>query len=155
VYHDQLKTAEPYNQQFFREQEQYAADNVIQFPNTKPAKKQVDEYTPFPGICLTDTFQLGETKEGEELFSEIFPQNSQRVIEQQKTPIRIIVGNPPYSVGQKSANDNAQNQSYPKLESRISKTYAVSRTATTVKSVYDTYIKAFRWASDRLDERNG
>jgi len=155
VYHDQLKTAEPYNPQFFREKEQYAADNVIQFPNSKPAKKQVEEYTPFPGICLTDTFQLGETKEGEELFSEIFPQNSQRVIEQQKTPLRIIIGNPPYSAGQTSANDNAQNQSYLKLEARIANTYAASSTATNKNSLYDTYIKAFRWSTDRLDPVNG
>ena len=155
MYHDQLKTAEPYNQQFFREQEQYAADNVIQFPNTKPAKKQVEEYTPFPGICLTDTFQLGETKEGEELFSEIFPQNSQRVIEQQKTPLRIIIGNPPYSVGQKSANDKAKNQEYKLLDERISNTYVANSITTMNKANYDAYIKAFRWATDRLDINGG
>ena len=80
-------------------------------------------YHPFDGICLTDTFQLGETKEGEQLFDEMFPQNSKRVQDQQKTPVRIIIGNPPYSVGQKSANDNAQNQPYPKLDKRISNTF--------------------------------
>jgi predicted helicase len=104
---------------------------------------------------LTDTFQLGETKEGEELFSEIFPQNSERVIKQQKMPLRIIIGNPPYSVGQKSANDNAQNQSYPKLEARIAETYVACSEANLNKAAYDTYIKAFRWASDRLDPDNG
>jgi predicted helicase len=112
-------------------------------------------YTAFPGICLTDTFQLGETEEGENLFSEIFPQNSERVLEQKKTPLRVIMGNPPYSVGQKSANDNAQNQSYPKLEARIAKTYAASSTATNKNSLYDTYTKAFRWSTDRLDPKNG
>jgi len=112
-------------------------------------------YTPFPGICLTDTFQLGETKEGEELFSEIFPQNSERVIKQQKTPLRIIIGNPPYSIGQKSANDNAQNQNYPKLETRIAETYVNTSSANLNKSAYDSYIKAFRWASDRIDSKNG
>jgi predicted helicase len=112
-------------------------------------------YTSFPGICLTDTFQLGETKEGESLFSEIFPQNSERVEAQRKTPIRIIMGNPPYSIGQKSANDNAQNQSYPKLESRIEKTYVADSSAALNKSAYDSYIKAFRWASDRFGENGG
>jgi len=155
VYHDKLKTVEPYNPQFFHEQEKYAADNVIQFPTVKPTKTKNTEYTPFPGICLTDTFQLGETKEGENLFSEIFPQNSERVLQQQKTPLRIIIGNPPYSIGQKSANDNAQNLSYPKLETRIADTYVAKSSANLSKTVYDTYIKAFRWSTDRLDPVNG
>jgi predicted helicase len=98
---------------------------------------------------------LGETEESENLFSEIFPQNSERVLEQKKTPLRVIMGNPPYSVGQKSANDNAQNQSYPKLEARIQKTYVETSSANLNKAAYDSYIKAFRWASDRLDPENG
>ncbi|MCL1815866.1 MAG: DEAD/DEAH box helicase family protein [Treponema sp.] len=112
-------------------------------------------YTPFPGICLTDTFQLGETKEGEVLFSEIFPQNSERVQMQQNTPLRVIFGNPPYSIGQRSANDNAQNQQYLKLESRIQNTYVFDSTATLARGLYDSYVKAFRWASDRIDIDTG
>lgn len=112
-------------------------------------------YHPFDGICLTDTFQLGETKEGEQLFDEMFPQNSKRVQDQQKTPVRIIIGNPPYSIGQKSANDNAQNQAYPKLDKRIADTYAKLSEAGLNKSLYDAYIKAFRWSTDRLDPKNG
>ena len=114
-----------------------------------------DTYLPFNGICLTDTFQLGETKNGEDLFSDMFPQNSRRVQEQQKAPLRVIMGNPPYSIGQKSANDNAQNQNYPKLEKRIENTYAKASNAGLNKSLYDAYIKAFRWSSDRLDPKNG
>ncbi|WP_418895206.1 type ISP restriction/modification enzyme [Limibacterium fermenti] len=113
------------------------------------------EYTPFDGICLTDTFQLGETKDSEELFSEMFPQNSKRVQEQQKAPLRVIIGNPPYSIGQKSANDNSENQKYTYLEKRIETTYAVGTAANSIKALYDAYIKAFRWASDRLDPNNG
>lgn len=113
------------------------------------------EYKAFEGICLTDTFQLGETKEGEVLFDEMFPQNSKRVERQQKTPLRIIMGNPPYSIGQKSANDNAQNQSYPNLDKRIADTYAKQSQAGLNKSLYDAYIKAFRWSTDRLDPKNG
>ena len=67
----------------------------------------------------------------------------------------IIVGNPPYSIGQKSANDNAQNQSYPLLEDKIANTYVKDSSATSVKAVYDSYIKAFRWATDRLNEQQG
>ncbi|MCZ2355276.1 MAG: hypothetical protein LC115_01090, partial [Bacteroidia bacterium] len=107
-------------------------------------------YTPFEGICLTDTFQLNETEDGAKLFSEMFLANSERVQRQQKAPIRIIMGNPPYSIGQKSANDNAQNQSYPKLDSRIANTYAAQSQAGLNKSLYDAYIKAFRWSTDRL-----
>jgi len=114
-----------------------------------------DKYTPFDGIVLTDTFQLGETEDSEKLFSEMFPQNSKRVERQKKSPLRVIVGNPPYSVGQKSANDNAQNQSYTKLDKRIGDTYAKGSTATSVKALYDSYIKSFRWSTDRLDKNGG
>jgi hypothetical protein len=112
-------------------------------------------YTPFDGIVLTDTFQLGETDDGEKLFSEMFPKNSERVQRQKKAPLRVIIGNPPYSVGQKSANDNAQNQSYQRLDGRIGSTYAKMTTATNKNSLYDSYIKAFRWSSDRLDDNGG
>lgn len=112
-------------------------------------------YQPFEGICLTDTFQLGETDASAVLFSEMFPQNSERVSAQKKTPLRVIIGNPPYSVGQKSANDNAQNQSYTKLDGRIAATYAAATDATNKNSLYDSYIKAFRWSTDRLDPENG
>ena len=113
------------------------------------------EYTPFDGICLTDTFQLGESDESEKLFSEMFPQNSQRVQAQKKAPLRIIMGNPPYSVGQNSANDNAQNQKYKKLDGLIASTYAALTNATNKNSLYNPYIKAFRWGTDRLDPKNG
>ena len=104
---------------------------------------QGENFIPFNGICLTDTFQLGETDESEELFSAIFPQNSERVIAQKKAPLRIIMGNPPYSVGQKSANDNAQNLKYEKLDARVADTYVKHTNATNKNSLYDTYIKAF------------
>ena len=112
-------------------------------------------YKSFNGICLTDTFQLGESDNADELFSDMLPQNSQRVMEQKKLPVRVIIGNPPYSVGQKSVNDNAQNQKYPRLDSRIESTYARGSTATLKNSLYDSYIKAFRWSSDRIDNEHG
>lgn len=113
------------------------------------------EYRPFGGICLTDTFQLGEEAADANLYSEQFPTNSRRVIEQKKRRITVIVGNPPYSVGQKSANDNAQNQKYPALDSQIERTYAAETDANNKNSLYDSYIRAFRWASDRLDKKDG
>lgn len=106
-------------------------------------------YEPFGGICLTDTFQLYENGDPT-LDDKVFSENSDRVNEQRKTPITVVMGNPPYSVGQKSANDNAQNQSYEKLEGRIADTYVKESEAGLNKSAYDSYIKAFRWASDRI-----
>lgn len=115
-------------------------------------------YTPFSGICLTDTFQLYEDENGDVQqlkFSDAFPNNSDRLITQAKTPMQIVIGNPPYSVGQTSANDNAQNEHYENLEKRIAETYAAESTATLKNSLYDSYIKAFRWASDRISETGG
>lgn len=123
-------------------------------PKTEDNVKD-QNYVPFEGIVLTDTFQLGETDESEVLFSETFPQNSARATKQKKTPVRVIIGNPPYSIGQKSANDNAQNQSYPNLEKRIENTYVASSSAGLNKSLYDAYIKAFRWSTDRLKSDQG
>ena len=111
-------------------------------------------YLPYSGICLTDTFQLAEKKHNE-LFTEFFQDNSKRVKKRMATRVRVIVGNPPYSIGQKSANDNAQNLSYPYLDKRVSETYAVKSSATLNKSLYDSYVKAFRWASDRIPQNEG
>ena len=122
---------------------------------------QDSDYEPFEGIVLTDTFQLGETDDSQKLFSEMFPQNSERVQRQKKAPIRVIMGNPPYSVGQKSKNDIAQNQSYPKLDAQIAKKYVresemIDPSSRSLKKFYyDTYIKAFRWSTDRLDPGHG
>lgn len=136
----------------------------INIENTFHDMAEKDKYIPFEGICLTDTFQLGETiangKKIEDdgfanIWSDMFPGNSQRVIDQKKTPMKVIIGNPPYSIGQRSANDNAQNESYPKLERRLEKTYVKNSNTSLSKSIYDSYIKAFRWASDRIDDKSG
>ncbi|MGH6552203.1 DEAD/DEAH box helicase [Bacteroides hominis] len=114
-------------------------------------------YLPYSGICLTDTFQLAEKKHNE-LFTEFFQDNSKRVKKQMATHVRVIVGNPPYSIGQKSANDNAQNLSYPALDERILKTYrkeSNNTSALAVAALRDSYIKAFRWASDRIPKDEG
>ncbi len=114
-----------------------------------------DGYKAFNGICLTDTFQLGEESNADNLYSDVFPFNSKRVQEQKRKPITVIIGNPPYSIGQKSANDNAQNQSYPTLEARIEEAYVRTSEANLNKTAYDSYIKAFRWATDRLPKEGG
>lgn len=108
-----------------------------------------DHYVNYDGICLTDTFQLAESSQ-QTLTEEFFKENSEEVLRQKRVPIRVIIGNPPYSVGQKSANDNAQNLSYPILDKKISDSYAKNSSANSVKALYDPYIKAFRWATDRI-----
>lgn len=105
-------------------------------------------YVPFDGAVLTDTFQM--TEAGDTLDVEVFTENSERVLQQNALDIRVIVGNPPYSVGQKSANDNNANESYPTLDAHIAETYAANTNATNKNSLYDSYIRAFRWASDRI-----
>jgi len=111
-------------------------------------------YRPFNGIVLTDTFQMSE--DGDTLDERVFTGNNERVVEQNQLDIRVIIGNPPYSVGQTSGNDNNANLSYPTLDASIRDTYAAVSTATNKNSLYDSYIRAVRWASTRvLSSPNG
>lgn len=106
------------------------------------------EYKAFDGICLTDTFQLYEQEK--DLIAHLMPENSNRRTRQKALPVRVIIGNPPYSIGQSSANDNNKNLPYPSLDRRIEETYAKLSVMTSVKNIYDNYIRAIRWASDRI-----
>ena len=124
---------------------------AINIENTFHDALELKNFFPFEGICFTDTFEMYERDEVEYLDFAL-EENAERVNDQKEIEIKIIIGNPPYSVGQKSANDNAQNNFYPKLENRISETYAKNTQATNKNSLYDSYIKAFRWASDRIGE---
>ncbi|MCZ0939117.1 MAG: DEAD/DEAH box helicase family protein [Caldilineaceae bacterium] len=105
------------------------------------------EYAPFDGIVFTDTFTLGED-EGQ--FAETFPVNSERVERQKSRDITVIVGNPPYSAGQKSAADDNPNVFYPHLAGRVEESYVARSPAVSKKSLYDSYKLAVRWASDRI-----
>ncbi|MBS9535918.1 DEAD/DEAH box helicase [Mycobacterium sp. M1] len=109
-----------------------------------------DAYEPFPGIVLADTFQISEA--GDSMDSIMFPHNNARIERQLATPLKVIAGNPPYSVGQTSANDLNANVKYPTLDERIETTYAKRSTATNKNSLYDSYIRAFRWATDRIGD---
>ncbi|EJN2458215.1 DEAD/DEAH box helicase [Escherichia coli] len=108
------------------------------------------EYTPFEGICLTDTFEMYEK---DDLVSAVLVDNSERRKRQKALDIRVIIGNPPYSSGQSVGNDNNANVKYPLLDKRIELTYAKYTTATLKSSLYDSYIRAIRWASDRIGEQ--
>ena len=108
-------------------------------------------YEPFEGIVLTDTFNLNEWQPN--LERAWMPDNNARAGRQQELPIQVIVGNPPWSAGQRSASDDNPNVDYPALESRIRETYAKYSTVTNKNSLYDTYKMAIRWASDRIGEQ--
>ena len=110
-------------------------------------------YEPFNGIVLTDTFNLNKAEDPTLFPKEWLPENNDRAEHQQKLPIQVIVGNPPWSVGQRSATDDNPNVEYPELEARVRDTYVERSTATLRNSLYDTYKMAIRWASDRIDEQ--
>lgn len=107
-------------------------------------------YDPFEGILLTDTFQMYEQER--DMVANLLPDNSERRTRQKELDIRVIIGNPPYSAGQTSANDNAANIAYPQLDAAIRDSYASHSTATNKNALYDSYIRAIRWGSDRIGD---
>ena len=113
-------------------------------------------YEPFNGIILTDTFNLNKPEEENPPLlpeEQRMIENNERVERQQELPIEVIIGNPPWSAGQKSADDDNPNVKYPWLEQRIRETYAVRSITTLQRYLYDSYKMAIRWATDRLQQR--
>ena len=108
--------------------------------------EQTGSYQPFEGICLVDTFEMAEGKQLPLMTEE----NTARVKKQQETPIFVIIGNPPYNAGQVNENDNNKNRKYPAIDSRVSRTYGRASQATLLRKLNDPYVKAIRWASDRI-----
>lgn len=108
------------------------------------------DYEPFNGILLTDTFQMYE--QDRDMVANLLPDNSERRTRQKALDIRVILGNPPYSAGQSSANDNAANIEYPESNELIRNSYAAHSKAVNKNGLYDSYIRAFRWASDRIGD---
>ena len=105
-------------------------------------------YEPFEGICLVDTFELAEDRQLP-LFTQ---ENTRRVESQKETPMFVIIGNPPYNVGQVNENDNNKNRKYETMDMRVAETYGKDSTATNKNALADAYVKAIRWASDRIGE---
>jgi predicted helicase len=108
---------------------------------------KVGEYEPFEGICLVDTFDI---KPQMLMFSE---SNLKRIERQRSQPIFVVIGNPPYNVGQVNENDNNKNRRYTTeggIDARVSDTYSKSSRATNKNALSDPYVKAIRWASDRI-----
>ena len=131
-----------------------ASINIEQVYHQVRTEQGVDEgYIEFPGMTLTDTFQLHE---GDGTITEDFEglaANNERAKAEKDSAITVIVMNPPYSAKQASANDDNQNLAYPRLDERIAETYAAKSTGANKNSLYDSYFRALRWASDRIGER--
>ena len=107
-----------------------------------------EQYAPFEGICLVDTFELAEDSQ----LSLFVQENTQRVENQKEQDITVIIGNPPYNAGQINENDNNKNRTYATMDKQIRETYAKDSSATLKNSLYDPYVKAIRWAADRIGE---
>jgi predicted helicase len=105
-------------------------------------------YEPFEGLCFVDTLDLAEAEQ--KTFAFFTERNTERVERQKRTPITVIIGNPPYNVGQLDENDNNKNRKYDVIDGRIKQTYVKDSSATLRAQVYDPYVKFFRWATDRL-----
>ncbi|GHE06847.1 helicase [Klenkia taihuensis] len=106
---------------------------------------------PFPGLVLTDSFQSWEDDDQQDL--DVIPENNDRLERQKALPIQVIVGNPPYSVGQESANDDNANEKYPTLDGEIERTYVARSASTSMRSMYDSYVRAIKWATLRIRDR--
>lgn len=110
------------------------------------------EYEPFEGICFTDTLELAENKQ---LPLFLVEENTERVKREKDAQVMVVIGNPPYNVGQVNENDNNKNRKYPLIDQRLKETYVKNSTATLRTQLYDAYVRFFRWATDRLGSRDG
>ncbi|QLH53064.1 MAG: Helicase domain protein [Candidatus Kapaibacterium sp.] len=110
----------------------------------------IGEYEPFPGACLVDTFELAESRQLELGFSE---ENTQRIEQLKQTPIFVYISNPPYNAGQVNENDNNKNRKYPTIDRRIRETFVKDSKATNKNVLYDPYVRAFRFAMDKIMEQ--
>ena len=107
-----------------------------------------NRYASYQGICLVDTFGMAEERQMQ-LFT---PANTERVKKQKETPMFVVIGNPPYNAGQLNENDNNRNRKYETMDKLIAETYAKDSKATLRNKLYDPYVKAIRWALDRIGD---
>ncbi len=105
-------------------------------------------YLPFEGLALADTFELLEKRQTE-LFTR---ENTARVEKQKAADMFVVIGNPPYNAGQVNENDNNKNRKYATMDARVRETYSQASKATNKNALSDPYVKAIRWASDRIGD---
>ena len=107
-----------------------------------------DRYIPYEGLSLVDTFQIAEDRQMQ-LFTAA---NTERVKKQKESEMFVVIGNPPYNMGQVNENDNNKNRKYKTMDQQIADTYAKDSKATLRNKLYDPYVKAIRWALDRVED---
>ena len=119
--------------------------------------ERLGEYAAFEGLCFADTLDLFQGAQA----SMFVEKNTARVEKQKAAEITVIIGNPPYNVGQKNENDNNKNRSYKGLKNEkgiddlIRESYAKASKATLQNKLYDAYVRFFKWASERLKNPDG
>jgi predicted helicase len=113
--------------------------------------ERMRQYESFQGLCFVDTLDMAEAKQ----FGLFTLANTERVELEKKAAITVIIGNPPYNVGQKSENENNPNRKYKVVDGGIRDTYARDSRASLKSKTSDMYVRFFRWASDRLGNRDG
>ena len=117
--------------------------------------ERTGSYEPFPHICFVDTFDtvdLMDTPHQTGRFSFFTPENTLRVEEQRETPMFVVIGNPPYNASQDNENDNNKNRRHVAVDTRVRNTFAADSRAQLKNKLYDPYVKAFRWAMDKLGD---
>ena len=107
-----------------------------------------DRYVPYEGLCLVDTFEVAENRQMR-LFTAA---NTERVKKQKESEMFVVIGNPPYNVGQVNENDNNKNRKYKTMDKQISETYAKDSKATLKNALYDPYVKAVQWGLERIED---
>jgi len=107
-------------------------------------------YEPFEGLCFVDTLELAEGEQRQLSF--MSEKNTERVERQKRTPITVVIGNPPYNAHQADENDNNRNRKYKVLDERVRGTFSKDSSATNKSALSDVLIKFYRWASDRIGE---
>ncbi len=114
--------------------------------------EKMKEYVPFEGVCFVDTLELAESQQ---LPLWMVEENTERIKREKEADIMVVIGNPPYNVGQVNENDNNKNRKYPVVDEQLKKTYVKDSQATLRTQIYDAYVRFFRWATDRLQEQDG
>ncbi|WQX42732.1 DEAD/DEAH box helicase [Helicobacter pylori] len=122
---------------------------------TQAAQNRDSSLKNFKNIALTDSLDYLEEKNDKGVFAffEDLKENKDIKDTLADQNIRVIIGNPPYSAGAKSENDNNQNLSHPKLEKLVYETYGKNSTAKVGNTTRDTLIQSIRMASDLLKDK--
>ncbi|GAA9525493.1 DEAD/DEAH box helicase family protein [Helicobacter pylori] len=122
---------------------------------TQAAQNRDSSLRNFKNIALTDSLDYLEekTNKGAFPFFEDLKENKEIKSTIEKQNIRVIIGNPPYSAGSKSENDNNQNLSHPKLEKRVYEKYGKNSTAKVGATTRDTLIQSIYMASELLKDK--